>query len=47
MSVLADSVTNARATASNDAGGFVGVGTANATTSQTSTTEAYIGGEHD
>ncbi len=44
VSVLADSTTNARATVSNSAGGFVGIGRSNATTTQTSTTAAFIGG---
>ena len=44
VSVLADSTTNARATVSNSAGGFVGVGKADASTPQTSTTSAFIAG---
>ena len=44
VAILADSETNASATVSNSTGGFVGVGKANASTSQTSTTEAYVGG---
>ena len=41
--VTALSETKARATTTNDTGGFVGIGDADATTSQSSTTEAYVG----
>ena len=43
VSVSADSATKARATTSNDTGGFVGIGKTYATTDQSSTTEAYVG----
>ena len=42
IAVLAQSETNARANTTNATGGFVGIGRAHATTSQTSTTTAYI-----
>jgi hypothetical protein len=42
VNLLADSLTNARANTNNAAGGFVGVGTSNAATSQNSSTEAYV-----
>ncbi|MGB7963029.1 MAG: hypothetical protein WCF12_08765, partial [Propionicimonas sp.] len=42
VAISAQSETNARATASNDTGGFIGTGDATATTSQSSTTKAYL-----